>query len=275
MSSKQRRKDRHKKEQQAKSRRSQELQQQKSDARRSQRSRYKWLHKHGKSQRNAPSSNPETHSRQLADEGEDQGYITISATVLLLIIGLAFVGGAIIYQAYLKPSPAPETTNSMTTTEAPVLDNAAPDFILAYAGDPSQIFQLSNWRGTPVLIDFFSIRCSACSTYLPILKVIATLYSDRIVMVSISVRWSSGTQPDTREALQQYIIKEDIAWWVVLDTTKAITYNDGKTSSVTEAYGIQATPTTVLVNRGGQVVFNQVGTIPRTTLEAQIQQLLS
>lgn len=215
------------------------------------------------------------HSRSLGDNGEDKGQFTIPAWGLLLIIGLAFVGGAFIYREYWRQTPTSESLSITTTAETLALDNTAPDFALAYAGDPAQIFRLSDWRGYPVVVEFFSIRCSACATYLPTLKAIATQYGDRIVMASISVRWPSGTQPDTREALQQYILQEDIAWWVVLDTATAVSQNGGTTSSVTAAYGIQATPTTVLVNQGGQIVFQQVGAIPRATLEAQIQQLLS
>lgn len=275
MSSAQRRKARLKKERKAKRRRTQKFQQQKADARHAQQIRSEWLHKRRKTQRNAPLPEPGMHSRSLVDNGEDKGHFTIPAWGLLLIIGLAFVGGAFIYREYWGQTPTSESLSTTTTSETLTLDNTAPDFTLAYVGDPAQIFRLSDWRGYPVVVEFFSIRCSACTTYLPTLKAIATQYGDRIVMASISVRWPDGTQPDTREALHQYIVEEDIAWWVVLDTATAISQNGGTTSSATEAYEIQATPTTVLVNQGGQIVFKQVGAIPRTTLEAQIQRLLS
>ena len=274
MPSAQRRKDRQKEEREAKRRRAQELLQQKNEARRAQRIQHEWLHKRMRTQQKASLPATGAYSRLRVNNSEEKGYITIPAWALLLIIGLAFVAGIYIYREYWGQPPVPEPLGPTTTSEFPALENTAPDFVLVYVGDPSQIFQLSDWQGYPVLVEFFSTRCSACTTYLPTLKTIATQYSDRIVMVSISVRWLDGTQPDTREALQQYIVEEDIAWWVVLDTAKAVSQNESATSSATEAYGIQATPTTVLIDQAGQIVFNQVGAISLATLNAQIQQLL-
>lgn len=274
MPSAQRRKDRLKVEREAKRRRAHELQQQKSEARRAQQSRHEWLHKLMRTQQEASLPASGAHFRLRADNGEEKGYITIPAWGLLLIIGLAFVGGIYVYREYWGRPSAPEPPGPATTSESPALENTAPDIVLAYAGDPSQIFRLSDWRGYPVVVEFFSIRCSACRSYLPTLKAIATWYGDQVVMVSISVRWSDGVQPDTREALQQYTVEEDIAWWIVLDTAKAVSQNESTTSSATEAYGIQSTPTTVLIDPAGQIVFKQAGAIPLATLEAQIQRLL-
>ena len=262
----QRRKARLKKEREAKRNHVDKFQKQKTNARRAQQARHNWLIKRTRAR--STESLPNYHSEVDKDD-----HITIPAWVLLLIIVLAFVAGGYIYRKYVSQPPT-EPNGSVTTNETLALDNIASNFVLTYAGDPAQVFRLSDWRGYPVLVEFFSIRCSACTSYLSTLQAIANRYGEQVVMISISVRWPGGEQPDNLEALQQYIVKEDITWWVALDTGTAVSQNGSASSSTTEAYGIQATPTTVLINKVGQLVFKHVGATPRATLETKIQQLL-
>ena len=119
-------------------------------------------------------------------------------------------------------------------TPAPV-DAPAPDFALpAFVGDN---VRLSEYRGQPVILSFWSSRCSTCAPALSALdRLFGTYRSSGLVILGISV-------DDDPQRARDYARAHVTAFPLLLDQAK----------SVSRSYGIDRLPTTVLIDRAGVV----------------------
>lgn len=121
-------------------------------------------------------------------------------------------------------------------------------------------FTLSAHRGKVVFIEFFSIDCSSCHSYFSTLQQIRTLYSNKdLTMISILVPWAH----DTESLLRTYAAENGIRWYIALDTSK-----------VTNDYKVRSTPTTVFVDKHGDIAFKQSGIKSIVVLQTKIDSLL-
>ncbi len=115
------------------------------------------------------------------------------------------------------------------------LDAAAPDFALpAFAGAN---VRLSEYRGQPVILSFWSSRCGTCAPALTALdRLFGTYRSSGLVVLGISV-------DDDSQRARDYARAHVTAFPLLLDQAK----------SVSRSYGIDRLPTTVLIDRAGVV----------------------
>lgn len=196
--------------------------------------------------------------------------LAIMASVMVCVL----FGTMIVAALYMRqePSTPPEsTTMSMSPTTSLLSEPPlALDFLLKDVVS-SETIHLAEFRGHPILLEFFQLRCSACDEYLPHLRAVySNSKYENLVMISISA-WAA----DSGEALHQFVIDKEIPWWVARDSSSAISFQNGTRQSVTEAYKIKYTPTTILIDQTGRMVFRRVGIIEVTTLTTEIDQLLS
>ena len=199
---------------------------------------------------------------------EPSRLLAIVASVMVsVLIGTMVV--AALYMRQELPTPPESTTTSMPpVTSLPSKPPLAPDFLLKDVVS-SETIHLSEFRGHPILIEFFQLRCSACTEFLPHLQAVYQ-HSEyqKLVMISISA-WAA----DSVNALRQFVIDEEIPWWVARDSSSAVFQND-TSQSVTQAYQIKYTPTTILIDQTGIIIFRRVGKIEATTLISEIDKLL-
>lgn len=71
------------------------------------------------------------------------------------------------------------------------------------------IHRLSDFKGKPVLIDFWSRGCGPCLMALPEMKEISRLYEGRLVLVSLSIDDKTNWEIASRH--------HDICWWNLND----------------------------------------------------------
>lgn len=71
------------------------------------------------------------------------------------------------------------------------------------------VHRLSDFKGTPVLIDFWSRGCGPCLNALPEMKEISKLYEGRLVVVSLSIDDKTNWEIASRH--------HDISWWNLND----------------------------------------------------------
>ena len=120
---------------------------------------------------------------------------------------------------------------------APVglLSLPAPDFVLPAASGNN--VRLSEFRGQPVVLSFWSSRCSLCAAQLAALdRYYATYRSAGLIVLAVSV------EDDAQRALD-YARAHQGGYPLLLDRSK----------SVGRAFGIERLPTTVLIDRSGVV----------------------
>jgi peroxiredoxin len=111
----------------------------------------------------------------------------------------------------------------------------APDFALPAAGGSN--VRLSEYRGQPVVLSFWSSRCGRCAAQLAALdRYYATYHSSGLVVFGVSV------EDDPQRALD-YAHAHQASFPLLLDDTKG----------VSRAFDIAMLPTTVLIDRSGVV----------------------
>lgn len=123
-------------------------------------------------------------------------------------------------------------------------------------------FQLLDFRGRVVLLEFMFTRCWACGEQIPFLKAIAEKYDNKTeaVIIMISVRPSS----DTDEVLREYVQTHGITWVVARDHNL----------EVADMYNVQFTPTLFIIGKDGAVRYKHVGVTSSSTLSSEIDELL-
>ena len=119
--------------------------------------------------------------------------------------------------------------------QRPAVAHRAPDFALPAAVGSN--VRLSEYRGQPVVLSFWSSRCGACAAQLAALdRYYATYRSAGLVVLGVSV------EDDPQRALD-YARAHRRSFPLLLDRAKA----------VSRAYEIDRLPTTVLIDRSGVV----------------------
>lgn len=118
---------------------------------------------------------------------------------------------------------------------AGLVSQPAPDFALPAATGSN--VRLSEYRGQPVLLSFWSSRCGLCAAQLAALdRFYATYRSSGLVVLGVSV------EDDPQRALD-YAHAHKTSFPLLLDRAK----------SVSRAFAIERLPTTVLIDRSGIV----------------------
>jgi peroxiredoxin len=116
-----------------------------------------------------------------------------------------------------------------------IIAHSAPDFVLPAAAGSN--VRLSEYRGQPVMLSFWSSRCSLCAAQLAALdRYYGTYRSSGLIVLAVSV------EDDPQRAVD-YARAHTTSYPLLLDQTKG----------VSRSYGIERLPTTVLIDRSGVV----------------------
>ncbi|MFT4571304.1 MAG: peroxiredoxin [Hyphomicrobiaceae bacterium] len=134
--------------------------------------------------------------------------------------------------------PGCETSNGVTPGDK------APDFILR--SPTGEVRKLSNYRGSPVLVNLWATWCPPCLVEMPVLDRIATDYKERGLVV-LGIAGDEDT-----DAVSRFLAKNPLKFEVLLDP-------DG---SVGTQYGITGYPETFLIDREGRLTEKVIGPVP-------------
>jgi len=105
-------------------------------------------------------------------------------------------------------------------------------------------YSLNSSRGKVVLINFMATSCPICRSEMPELRKVWEAYGGKVVMISISVDPFS----DTDDVLRSYASSYGANWIWARDVVGA-----------TADYQVSGTPTTFIIDQGGQVRYRHVG----------------
>lgn len=162
-------------------------------------------------------------------------------------------------------------SGSSTEEEGPLPPNyyvkktglvAAPDFELT-STDNKQI-KLSDFKGKIVLIDFFATWCPPCRAGIPDLLSIKEEYKNDVEILGISLDESTGPNA-TRQDLIPFMKELKINYPVVYYTNDVIT----------KFGGVEAIPTTFIIDKEGNIYSKYVGLQTRATYASDIIKILN
>lgn len=186
------------------------------------------------------------------------GKILTRGIIVLVVIGTL----AIITAGLLRPAPSisANINNGRAGHTAQVglqKGDAAPNFTLTTAD--GQRASLSDYRGRPVMLNFWMINCEGCQYEMPGME---KIYSGRqgaqkdLVMLGID---ASDSAADIRQFTQQH----GFTYPMLVDAH----------SYVGQLYALRGTPTSYFIDRKGIIYTSNEGGLDEGALRQVIQQM--
>ena len=130
----------------------------------------------------------------------------------------------------------------------------APAFELPDLADPERQVELADFRGTPLVLNFWASWCVPCRREMPVLDEVATTFEGRVAFLGID-------HQDNREDALELVRRTGVAYPSAYDPK----------GDVAQAYGIFGFPSTVLVRPDGTIAATRTGELSRTELEDLIE----
>ena len=149
------------------------------------------------------------------------------------------------------------TEAAVETTEA--ANPAAPD-VTVYDAE-GNAHKLSDYRGTPVILNFWASWCGPCKSEMPDFEEKYQEYGGQIQFLIVNL--TDGSQ-ETVETASDYVASQGYTFPVFFDTDMD--------AAVT--YGISAIPVTYFIDEEGYVVGSQRGMLTADALQQGIDLLL-
>ncbi len=185
------------------------------------------------------------------------------ALAAVLIFGAAFFAYNSLSSEYTPgenslSASSSESENTSSEQEPEVIP--APDFTV-YTESGEEV-KLSDFKGKPIVINFWATWCGYCKQEMPAFDKIAAEYSDRVVFMMINVTDGSS---ETLEKASAYIEENGFTFPVYYDTDL----------SATNTYGAYSLPATGFITASGNFAGGQMGAMSETVLRDYIEQLLA
>jgi len=175
--------------------------------------------------------------------------IIIWISVLVLFV-IAFFAA---FKLYNKLSDKINVDNLSDEQQAE--QNTAPDFTVY--DENGNAVKLSDFKGTPVVINFWATWCYYCKEEMPDFDLAYKNYPEvKFLMINAT----DGVQ-ETIEKAQKYINDQNFQFDVYFDTEM----------SAVSTYNITGFPTTIFIDKNGSIVTGASGMLDYDTLEKGIK----
>lgn len=182
--------------------------------------------------------------------------------ILVLVFALLLGGASVLYS---RLSNSVESEQLSENQEAPDAENAekkepiiAPDFTV-YDIDGNEV-HLSDYLGTPVVLNFWSSWCGPCKMEMPHFEEKSKALAGEVQFLMVNV--TDGGR-ETVETASSFIAGEGYTFPVFYDTAY----------SASAAYGAYSLPTTIFINAEGHAIAQAVGAIDSATLQKGIDMI--
>ncbi len=155
------------------------------------------------------------------------------------------------------PAHSAQTESQARETAKPV--NYAPDFEVL--DNDGNTVRLSDFRGKPVVLNFWATWCPPCKAELPDFDRSAATYGDEVTFLMVNL--TDGGR-DTVSGVREFVAANGYTFPVYFDTRY----------SAANAYRVSSIPTTYFINAEGEIVSYKVGMVSASELEKGIESLL-
>lgn len=184
------------------------------------------------------------------------GRIRGRSTVVLLLAGLLLGSGLgwLVLNSGLLHGTAASGSSAEPVTGAP-----APDFTLKTL-DGSEL-SLSQFRGQPVLINFWASWCPPCRLEMPeLVRAFEAHQSEGFIILAVDL-----TFQDSITDVRAFVDEFNMTFPVVLDETGEVTNS---------VYRLRGLPTSVFIGRDGKIKRVHIGAMTREQIEAFIAEII-
>jgi len=182
--------------------------------------------------------------------------VRLAGLVIALCLVIGAVALAIGVDLGARSPAANPGTSVVVVGGSPLLDRPAPDFTLDnLAGEP---VSLSDYRGRPVLLNFWASWCEPCKVEFPLFQAARQQHADAGLEILGIVHH------DSAEAAAAFVEKEGSEWPALMDADDA----------VWTAYAGLGLPTTFFIDREGIVRAISFGPPLSGTLDDQLAKIL-
>lgn len=169
---------------------------------------------------------------------------------MILLGAVLILGGA-----WTMINRIPSSTDGIDLAPAPIRRHPAPELVLNTT--TGEQVRLSDFKGKPVLINFWATWCPPCRAETPDLQAIHRELGDELVIFSVNVTSQDGG--DVEGFMQEF----GVTFPVALDV-------DGVAA---QSYNVLGLPTTIFIDRDG--IINEVfsGAVNKAYIEAKLSEL--
>lgn len=177
--------------------------------------------------------------------------------IYVVLFVLVIVGALVLYNVLSENYTPDEVTQ--TKSEEQKEKQKAPDFeVIAENGDAAR---LSDYLGTPVVINFWATWCGPCKQELPAFDDMYEKYKDRARFMMVNLTDNSR---ETVDGVKEFVAAQGYTFPVYYDTQQIAAY----------FYNITSIPLTVFVDEKGCIDSYQLGAMDETRLESRIKRLI-
>lgn len=171
--------------------------------------------------------------------------------ILILIMSILLITGCTakenndVIEDENKEEIQNEQSQESQESKEPVM---APDFELLSMDD--SLIKLSDMKDKNVLLNFWYTGCSFCVIEMPDLQKLQDTYKDDLLLLAINVG-------ENKEQIQEFMDENKLDFTVLLD----------EDMNVANTYGIRSYPTTIAVNKKGEVTGGYIGMLTYEQME--------
>lgn len=186
-------------------------------------------------------------------------------TPILIIVLFVFAAGLFLFSKNdnlgidnSSPTNAPSGDSDQELKEGTSVGNIAPDFeTVDYEGNE---IKLSDFRGKPVLVNFWASWCPFCLEEMPIMARVQEKFGDAYITIAID-------RAESLEVAKSYTDSLGV-------TDKYIILLDPK-DRIYARYSGFAMPYSLFIDAGGTVKSNKLGPLTESELEEKINLILN
>ncbi len=167
----------------------------------------------------------------------------------VLIIGLVIIA-ALVVILFVGLGKDPQAIAS------PLVGRPAPDFALKAVGTGETI-DLAQYRGKPVIVNFWATWCQPCWVEHPVLTQTSQMLGDKVQFVGVVFQ-------DDENKIKSFLQQRGWAYPTLVDQA-------GKTAI---AYGVGGVPETYFLDKNGTIVAKFTGPMSADDIQANLQKAM-